>query len=120
GVHTYISLKFPLRDAAGRPYAFCGISTDITDRKHVAQLVAERGEWLRVTLSSIGDAVIATDTHGRVTFVNPVAERLTGWSAAEAAGQPLETIFPVVNEATRAVVESPVAKVLRDGQVARL
>jgi PAS domain S-box-containing protein len=120
GLHTYISLKFPLLDATGRPYAFCGISTDITDRKRAAQLVAERGEWLRVTLSSIGDAVIATDTHGRVTFINPVAERLTGWTAAEAAGRPLESVFPIVNEETRAPVESPVAKVLRDGQIATL
>jgi PAS domain S-box-containing protein len=73
-----------------------------------------------VTLASIGDAVIATDTQGRVTYMNPVAEALTGWRAGEALGQDLAAVFRIVNMETRAAVESPVAKVLREGAVVGL
>ena len=77
-------------------------------------------ESLETTLKSIGDAVISTDATGRVEFMNPVAERLTGWPLAEAKGRPLAEVFPVVNEETRAAVESPVEKVLREGKVVGL
>lgn len=80
----------------------------------------EQKEWLRVTLASIGDAVITTDTQGRVTFMNPAAETLTGWRQDEAKGVPLETIFSIVNEETRRTVESPAAKALREGLVVGL
>src|SRR5262249_27686325 len=70
--------------------------------------------------SSIGDGVIVTDTKGAVTFLNPVAERLTGWSPREAAGQPLERVFRIVNEETRQPADNPVTKVLRDGTVVGL
>ncbi|MGA2400320.1 MAG: PAS domain S-box protein [Syntrophobacteraceae bacterium] len=73
-----------------------------------------------ITLKSIGDAVIATDARGRVELMNPVAEALTGWGNEEARGKPLEEVFRIVNEQTRARVESPVARVLRDGMVAGL
>jgi PAS domain S-box-containing protein len=77
-------------------------------------------ESLQTTLHSIGDAVIATDARGLVRFMNPVAERLTGWPLAEAEGRPLADIFKIVNEFTRATVESPADKVLREGQVVGL
>jgi PAS domain S-box-containing protein len=80
----------------------------------------EQREWLRVTLSSIGDAVITTDTDGLVTFLNPVAESLTGWTQAEAAGVPLETVFKIVNEETRRTVENPATRALREGVVVGL
>ncbi len=76
--------------------------------------------WLGVTLYRIGDAVIATDADARVTFMNPVAEALTGWAAAEAAGTPLATVFDIVTVDTRLQVESPVDKALRDGIVVGL
>jgi PAS domain S-box-containing protein len=72
-------------------------------------------EQLHVTLSSIGDAVIVTDKDGAVTFLNPVAQNLTGWAPQEAAGRPLEEVFRIVNEETRRPVESPVRRVLREG-----
>ncbi len=72
------------------------------------------------TLSSIGDGVIATDSLGQVTFMNPVAEKLTGWSLAEAHGRPLAEIFHIVNQTTRQAVVNPVAKVLREGKVVGL
>ena len=90
------------------------------ERKSAQERLHEQQEWLRVTLASIGDAVIATDTHGRVTFLNPVAEELTGWTQGEAQGRPLEEIFVILNEQTRQTVENPVEKVLRDGVIVGL
>ena len=72
-------------------------------------------EWLSTTLRSIGDAVIATDSHGRVSFMNAEAESLTGWMNDDALGQPLDKVFRTDNETTGREVESPVASVLRDG-----
>jgi PAS domain S-box-containing protein len=82
--------------------------------------LAEQREWFRVTLSSIGDAVITTDIDAKVTFLNPVAEALTGWKSAEAEGQPLENVFHIINEDTRLPVENPIGKVLREGIVVAL
>ena len=75
---------------------------------------------LETTLRSIGDAVIATDPSGAITFLNPVAERLTGWTQDEALGRPVHEVFRIVNEETRAPVESPVERVLREGAVVGL
>ena len=72
------------------------------------------------TLASIGDGVIATDRHATVTFLNPVAERLTGWPASEAVGSRLEDVFCIYNESTRAKVQNPVDRVLREGIVVGL
>ena len=77
-------------------------------------------DWWRVTLASIGDAVIATDASGRVVFLNPVAEALTGWTQAESNGRLLEEVFVIVNESTGATVENPVQKVLQVGNVVGL
>jgi PAS domain S-box-containing protein len=75
---------------------------------------------LATTLRSIGDAVITTDEAGRVQFLNPVAENITGWSNAAAEGRPLTEVFRIVNETTRQPVEDPAAKVLREGVVVGL
>src|SRR5690349_11687879 len=83
-------------------------------------LVPYSEEWWRTTLSSIGDAVIVIDAHGAVAFMNPVAESLTGWSDDEAKGRPLEEVFLIVNETSRAAVENPVNKVLQTGAVVEL
>ena len=77
-------------------------------------------EWCRVTLARIGDAVIATDIAGRVTFLNPVAESLTGWTQNEATGVPLETVFKIVDHETRLPVESPTVRALREGVIVGL
>ena len=74
----------------------------------------------RTTLASIGDAVIATDADGRVSFLNPVAERLTGWPLAEALGRPIGEVFQIVNETTRELVENPALRVLETSEVATL
>src|SRR5204863_6724731 len=75
---------------------------------------------LQVTLSSIGDAVITTDAECRVTFLNEVAQAVTGWPQAEAAGLPLADIFKIVNEETRRTVENPAARAMREGLVVGL
>ncbi len=77
-------------------------------------------EWLRVTLGSIGDAVLAADTEGRVTFLNPAAATLTGWNADEAQGRPVQEVFRIVNEKTQEAAEDIVAHVLREGHAAEL
>lgn len=87
------------------------------ERLRAEEMVRASESWLSTTLTSIGDGVIATDATGHVSFLNPVAEALTGWSSSEARGRNLDEIFPIVNEETRSVVESPVAKVLREGAV---
>jgi PAS domain S-box-containing protein len=83
-------------------------------------LLRQQWELCQVTLRSIGDAVIVTDVHGRVTFMNPVAETLTGWRLAETAGRPLAEAFRIVDEASRQPAESPIDRVLRDGGVVGL
>jgi PAS domain S-box-containing protein len=79
-----------------------------------------REQWLNTTLRSIGDAVIAADPDGKVVFMNPVAEQLTGWKEKEADGLPLSRIFVIVNQRTRASVENPVDTVRRSGKIAGL
>jgi PAS domain S-box-containing protein len=79
-----------------------------------------RREVMRITLASIGDAVMTTDTEGRVTYLNAVAETLTGWTRAEAQGKPLDAVFVILNEATGEKVENPVTKALRHGYVVGL
>ena len=81
---------------------------------------SEQRELMRVTLQSIGDAVITTDNEGRITYLNTVAESLTGWTQADALGHPLGTVFRIVNEETRGPVENPAARALRDGVVVGL
>jgi PAS domain S-box-containing protein len=79
-----------------------------------------RHEIFRVTLRSIGDAVITTDNEGRITYLNEVAESITGWSNREALGQPLERVFHIVNETSRQPVENPATRALREGVVVGL
>ncbi len=91
------------------------LGKEMARRQRAEAAAREQQQLLRITLASIGDAVITTDASGCVTFMNRVAERYTGWSQAQAQGRALEEVFNIVNEATRAPVESPVARVLREG-----
>lgn len=129
-----------LRDEAGHLLGFSKVTRDMSDRKRAeedarrlleettarrmaeenARAIQEQRERLHVTLASIGDAVVSTDAEGRVDFLNPVAQRLVGWQAADAQGRPLDEIFHIVNEVTRAHVASPSAEALRHGVVVGL
>ncbi|MDR3638355.1 MAG: PAS domain S-box protein, partial [Isosphaeraceae bacterium] len=96
-----------------------GIALGI-ERKQAAEALAESESWLATTLTSVGDAVIATDERGRVRFMNPIAEALTGWPQDEAAGRPIEDVFHIINELTRQPAEHPVARVIREGTIVGL
>jgi PAS domain S-box-containing protein len=87
----------------------------ISGLKTIQNRLREQRELLQVTISSIGDAVIATDIEGRISFINPTAETLTGWTLAEASGRPLNEVFRIVNETTRETVESPFDAIKREG-----
>ena len=89
-------------------------------RRADAAAVHEQREWFRTTLSSIGDAVIATDTAGRVTYLNAVAEALTGWTTGDAAGRPLAEVFVIIGETSRAPVDNPALRALASGTVVGL
>ncbi|MHC5544516.1 PAS domain-containing protein, partial [Singulisphaera rosea] len=93
---------------------------EVTEELRRERAIREGEERFRVILSSIGDAVIATDAVGTIGFMNPVAESLTGWEASEARGRPLVEVFQIVNEETREVVDNPAHKVMRDGVVVGL
>ena len=80
-----------------------------------AEELAQQREWFSVTLASIGDAVVTTDTSANITFLNSVAESLTGWAAREACGQPLDKVFVLIDERTRLPAHNPVLAALRDG-----
>jgi PAS domain S-box-containing protein len=86
-------------------------------RDRHAKELHDREEWYRVTLSSLGDAVIATDETGKVTFLNPIAEQLTGWSLAPAKGKKVDEVFSIFNEYTNQPVDNPVQKVMELGSV---
>lgn len=91
-------------------------AVDMALYKHkMEKKLRESEQWLSTILRSIGDAVIATDKKGHVTFMNPVAQSLTGWNQEEAIGRPLKDIFNIINKKTREDVEYPVAKVMRKG-----
>ena len=93
------------------------IIREMDQREKHAAAIREREEWFRVTLGSIGDAVIATDKNGVVSYMNQIAEDLTGIKLAEAKGQAIHQVFPIFNEHTRARADNPVAKVLESGRI---
>jgi PAS domain S-box-containing protein len=93
---------------------------ELSERKRAQEALTKSQKWLSTTLGSIGDAVIATDMNGAVSFMNPVAESLTGWTQAEAAGNSMDVVFDIVNKETRRPVENPVKKVFREGKIVGL
>jgi PAS domain S-box-containing protein len=117
----------PIVDDAGRTRGAVVVFRDVTSERQAEEAIRraqeklrESEESLRATLYSIGDGVIATDADGGVTRLNPVAERLTGWSQGEAIGRPITEVFNIINELTRATAINPVARVLAEGIVVGL
>ncbi len=92
----------------------------IHEQRRTEAEVRRQREWLRVTLRSIGDAVIATDINGHVMFMNPVAQWLTGWTEDEAVGQPIDEVFRILNEASREPCANPITRALSEGVVVGL
>jgi PAS domain S-box-containing protein len=94
------------------------LSAALTERRRAAEELRQQREWLHVTLTSIDDAVIATDARGHITFLNPLAEILTGWNQ-DALGKPLPAVFDLLDEATRHQEKGPVSSVLLTGSSIR-
>lgn len=101
------------KDIDSRPVRAVGANWDITDQRRLTEKALEEKERLGITLASIADAVICTDGEARITFMNPVAEKLTGWSSAEAAGQALAAVFQIIDEATGDRAQDPVRHCLK-------
>jgi PAS domain S-box-containing protein len=95
-----------------------GVLLDITERRRAA--MRQDHEWLRVTLTSIGDAVIAADTDCRITFMNPAASAITGWTSEVALGRPIESVFRIFNQETGTEAPDIVRQVLEDGRIIEL
>ncbi|MBL8351000.1 MAG: PAS domain S-box protein [Burkholderiaceae bacterium] len=108
------------RDDHGQAQGLVGVSWDVTALQELSARLAQQHELMRVTLQSIGDAVITTDAAGLVTWLNPVAERMTGWPAAEAQGQPMTEVFRIVHEQTREPAPDPVAACLAERRTVSL
>lgn len=89
---------------------------DLTRWRHAQETSSRNDAQASATLESIGDAVITTDATSRITYLNPVAERLTGWAAAEAVGQALDVVLPLISEASRLPVENTSARCLEEGR----
>ncbi len=96
------------------------LTAENIQRQHAEEALFDAKEHAEVTLQSIGDAVITTDTDGLVTQLNPVAQQLTGWTQADAIGQPLNRVFHIINSTTRQLVANPVEHVLATGQIVGL
>ena len=111
---------YRVRSADGVALGVGAVMVDITRIKQAQEALRESKQRYQVTLASIGDAVIATDRQGQVTFINRIAEDLTGWQQPDVLGKPLEEVFKIVNEQSRATVENPAVKVLREGRVVGL
>ena len=105
-----------IRDEADRPVGILGVARDITERKAMAERLYIEKEQFRTTLLSVGDGIIATDTSGRITVMNPIAEGLTGWSQTGAAGRDLEEVFAIVGRADRRPGPNPAREVLATGK----
>jgi PAS domain S-box-containing protein len=101
-------------------YAYWRIRREAIGRQLAAMEVQQQKDLLAVTLASIGDAVMVTDPEGRITYMNAVAEIMTGWTLAEAFDQPCSAVFKVINEHTRQTVENPVQRVLSQGVIVGL
>jgi diguanylate cyclase (GGDEF)-like protein/PAS domain S-box-containing protein len=117
-VHAILSVSI-VRDDSGRTVQFVAQIQDITDRRQAEERLFQEHELSQVTLRSIGDGVITSDVGARVTWMNPVAERLTGWTSDDALGQPIDAIFRVVDERGRPVAD-PLARAIAAETVVEL
>ncbi len=108
------------RNTQGQVLQANGVVTDRTERKQFEVALFEEKERLQVTLHSIGDGVISTDPEGHIEYLNPAAERLTGWDAGKAVGEKLSTVFNIVDESSGKPVADPVKHCLEQENVVQL
>lgn len=108
------------RDPEGKPVSVTATAVDIRRQKDAEEALLHEKEQFQTTLMSVGDAIISTDDRGRVVLMNQIAEYLTGWTQAEAAGRPLAEVFRIVNEFSGKPLDDPVAEVLKTGEIVEL
>jgi diguanylate cyclase (GGDEF)-like protein/PAS domain S-box-containing protein len=109
-----------IRDADQHVIAYEGTMANITARKRAEQAMFAEKERAQVTLQSIGDAVITTDSDGRIDYLNPVAEQLSGWHTDEVRGQTINSVLRLLDELSRQELENPLVRCLREGQVVHI
>jgi len=119
-VITVVENARVVRDGDGGIVGYEGTLADITERKRAEMQLSEEKEKAQVTLQSIGDAVITADADGRIEYLNPVAESLTGWETREAAGRPATDVFQMLSESTRQPIASSILRCLREGRTVEL
>jgi diguanylate cyclase (GGDEF)-like protein/PAS domain S-box-containing protein len=110
----------PILDQSNNLVKIVGIFVDITEQERMEQSIRESQEWLSTTLKCIGDGVIATDITGKITFINPIAEKLTAWKQQEVLGIDIRQVLRLVNEETRKEVTNPVSKVIKEKRIVGL
>lgn len=121
GTTHYIRARATItRDQDGNALNMLGTNWDVSALRELAIQISEQHETLRITMQSIGDAVITTDAEGKVTWLNPVAERMTGWISNEAKGIPLAQVFNIVHDVTRKSAKCPVSECLKLGKIVGL
>ena len=112
-VERFSKIQWMDQRNVGRVWSF----RDITGSKKSERELRDQSEWFKVTLGSIGDAVITVDTESRITFLNRVAEELTGWSSPDAIGRPVDEVMRMVEEDSRVPAENPTHRALSEGIV---
>ncbi len=120
GDHGWVGVRARLLPTDDKPRRVIGVATDITERKRAEVALGDEKERAQVTLASIGDGVIRTDSGGAIDYMNPVAERLTGWPLEEAAGRPLMEVYRVLDETSRKPLASPLDVCLGQRRVVEL
>lgn len=120
GIRLDVSLTVsPIRNDLGQIVGAAAITRDITPQKRAERALQQQRDWFNVTLSSIGEGVMATDTTGHITFINAVAAALTGWRVQEALGRPITEVFRMIQTQTRQPVDDPLQRALQEGRVVR-
>ncbi|MCC7431714.1 PAS domain S-box protein, partial [bacterium] len=118
---TYFEASYnPIKDENAEVIGTALFVKNISERKQAEQKIFEEKERLSVTLRSIGDGVITTDTEGKVVLINQVGEKMTGWLCEEAAGKPLAEVFKIINESSKKTIINPVEEVLKTEKIVEL
>ena len=107
----------PIIDSGGHIIGASKMARDITEQKKYQEELDSQRQWFEVTLASIGDAVVATDEQMKITYLNAVAEKLTGWTHQEVLGKPIDAVFRIINEDSRLPVQHPLDDAIRTGTV---
>jgi diguanylate cyclase (GGDEF)-like protein/PAS domain S-box-containing protein len=111
----FLSRAIPIRDSEGRVSRWFGTNTDISDSKVLEEALFVEKERAQITLNSIADAVTCTDVSGNISFLNLVAQKMTGWTNEEAAGRPLAEVFRIIDNATRQPACDPMRMAVEQG-----